>query len=252
MGKLIDLSGKRFGRLTVIERCGTYISPGGAKQPKWLCRCDCGNETEVVRGALTNGSTKSCGCLNKELSKTKGERKGIDLVGKRFGRLIVVERKDNKIDNKGKSERIWLCKCDCGNETSVRSGSLLRKKQPTRSCGCLNSEYGLNMINNARESDRFEGTRVGALNMKINSNNTSGVKGVCREKRRKKWMAYIQIRGKHKFLGYFDFKEDAIKARKEAEERYFKPIVEEFNEVRKDESYRCINSDNKCTTSRVK
>jgi len=58
--------------------------------------------------------------------------KRIDLTGERFGRLVVV---------KYLGDRKWLCKCDCGNETSVLTSNLRnRSKSPTRSCGCLSAE----------------------------------------------------------------------------------------------------------------
>lgn len=57
-----DLSGKRFGYLTVEESSDDYISPQGYHYPTWKCVCDCGR-TVVVRGdSLKNGHTKSCGC----------------------------------------------------------------------------------------------------------------------------------------------------------------------------------------------
>ena len=57
--KLIDLTGQRFGRLTVIERDGW----SNAWQTMWLCQFDCGNITRVERGNLVRGNTRSCGCL---------------------------------------------------------------------------------------------------------------------------------------------------------------------------------------------
>lgn len=59
----IDLSGKRFGRLTVIERSSEIGSI-----VKWLCRCDCGNYTTVASQPLRLGQTKSCGCLHDEVA----------------------------------------------------------------------------------------------------------------------------------------------------------------------------------------
>jgi hypothetical protein len=54
-----------------------------------------------------------------------------NLTGKRYGRLVVVEQKEN---DKFKKTR-WLCKCDCGNSVIVNAASLIRNL--TRSCGCL-------------------------------------------------------------------------------------------------------------------
>lgn len=58
-----DLTGKRFGRLTVVERA---LTPNRRHNTHWLCKCDCGGET-ITRGcALRNGQSQSCGCLRYE------------------------------------------------------------------------------------------------------------------------------------------------------------------------------------------
>ena len=63
MGAFIDLTGKRFGRLTVISRAEEYIAPNGWHTPQWLCKCDCG-KTTIARGQyLRRGTTASCGCF---------------------------------------------------------------------------------------------------------------------------------------------------------------------------------------------
>ena len=59
----LDLIGKTFGRLTVLDE---YIPAGSVT--KWKCRCECGNETYVHRGKLLAGTTKSCGCIAKSLN----------------------------------------------------------------------------------------------------------------------------------------------------------------------------------------
>ena len=57
--------GDRFGRLVVIEDDGTKASNGSTS---WICKCDCGNTHRAVTGNLKSGSTRSCGCLHRELS----------------------------------------------------------------------------------------------------------------------------------------------------------------------------------------
>lgn len=75
MSKLIDLTGQRFGRWLVLERAGTYISPGdicgSAKASLWRCRCDCGNQGIVFSRNLRSGSSQSCGCLRNDKRKRK-------------------------------------------------------------------------------------------------------------------------------------------------------------------------------------
>ena len=63
MGKLIDLTGRKFGHLTVIKRTEDYICPDGRRKIMWLCECDCGNKNVIVRGEdLRSSHTKTCGC----------------------------------------------------------------------------------------------------------------------------------------------------------------------------------------------
>lgn len=68
MPAFIDLTGKTFGRLTVVRR---VVDP--EKQPKWLCVCVCGHPTIVFGNALRTGATESCGCLQREQATTHGQ-----------------------------------------------------------------------------------------------------------------------------------------------------------------------------------
>lgn len=63
MAKCIDLTGKKFGRLTVIKR----VTNENNGKLRWLCMCECGNEKQIRGGRLTSGATKSCGCLMREV-----------------------------------------------------------------------------------------------------------------------------------------------------------------------------------------
>lgn len=66
MSRLNDLTGKQFGRLTVIERAPDAVSPSGRHRVKWLCQCECGNTREVYTDNLLRGRTVSCGCNARE------------------------------------------------------------------------------------------------------------------------------------------------------------------------------------------
>ena len=66
MGKLIDLTGQVFGRLTVIGRVGSTMHGAHAK---WVCKCQCGNEVVVVGNNLRTGNTQSCGCLGNAVGR---------------------------------------------------------------------------------------------------------------------------------------------------------------------------------------
>jgi hypothetical protein len=65
MGRFIDLTGQKFGRLTVQELSGR----DNYRQIMWNCACDCGNTKRIKGSSLRSGATKSCGCYNREQSK---------------------------------------------------------------------------------------------------------------------------------------------------------------------------------------
>ena len=114
----IDLTGQRFGHLTVISR-----HESARNNTQWLCRCDCGKEVLVYTAALIKGKRKSCGC------KTgTPEVQELNLIGQRFGYLTVLER-----DSRPRRTSSWLCRCDCGKEVYLLTSDL---KGGVRSCGC--------------------------------------------------------------------------------------------------------------------
>ena len=145
--KLIDLTGQRFGRLTVLRKIESRKSPCGQTKVMWECRCDCGNITQSTSVDLKRYKIPSCGCAMKEVRKST---RMIDLVGQRFGRLVVTERVENSKDGQAK----WKCKCDCGNEC-IAFGNNLRRGH-TASCGCYVSENTTRM----KTKHGFRHTRI--------------------------------------------------------------------------------------------
>lgn len=77
MGKLIDLTGQRFGRLVVVERASTYYPKHKPwySQPLWRCKCDCGEEIVTYGNHLKKGSTRSCGCLRSETARDLAKKR---------------------------------------------------------------------------------------------------------------------------------------------------------------------------------
>ena len=66
MNKLIDLTGKRYGKLTVIKRAEkNHVSPCGTVSVIWVCQCDCGNIVLVLGKNLRSGKSTNCGCIRK-------------------------------------------------------------------------------------------------------------------------------------------------------------------------------------------
>ena len=77
MRKPLEITGKRFGRILVIERADDAIMKNGAHRSRWKCLCDCGKTTIVIGANLTNGHTQSCGCLHREVTGEKHRAHGL-------------------------------------------------------------------------------------------------------------------------------------------------------------------------------
>lgn len=164
-----------------------------------------------------------------------------NLIGKRFGRLVVEE----KSPEKGHAA-FWICKCDCGNYTDVASTKLIQGT--TQSCGCQlkkarekwKSIYKDEKIQEKikhtfRQNDgREKGTKLSILKLaigdKLKANNASGVTGVSYSKRDKRWRSYITVKHVRYNLGYFKDKESAIQARKQAEKELVAPILNKYKD----------------------
>lgn len=130
----IDETGKKYGRLTVLSRAKNN-KDGRAV---WHCRCDCGNELDVLGKSLRNGNTKSCGCLQKDKAIESNMKRSESLVGKRFGKLSVLEEVGFITGINGKRRRVYKCLCDCGNYCEVQHQYL--NYGDTTSCGCMRSK----------------------------------------------------------------------------------------------------------------
>ena len=135
MSKLDDLTGRCFGRLTVVRKS----EETHASKTLWECKCDCGNTTIADSYSLKSGKRVSCGCL-------KAERKK-DLTGKRFGKLVVVKISERRSNG----YLLWECQCDCGNIKYTTTDRLLNGT--VKSCGCARG----------RQAEDLTGKRFGLL-----------------------------------------------------------------------------------------
>ena len=129
----IDLTGKVFGKLTVMyelpERKNSKII--------WHCKCECGNECDVTGHELKSGDTRSCGCLHtawcKQQAVKMAKKRIHDVTNQRFGKLVALKPTEKRKNN----NVVWLCQCDCGNTVEVGLNNLTQGF--TKSCGCLKS-----------------------------------------------------------------------------------------------------------------
>ena len=147
-------------------------------------------------------------------------RKRVDLTGQRYGKLTVLKPAENV-----GPRTAWLCRCDCGGQAVVLTYRL--RSGHTSSCGCLVAGRGPGA--DLPGLTYIDGTCVEMLAAKtVRRNNTVGVPGVdwCAQKGR--WRATLCFKGRRHYLGSYTQFEDAVKARKRAEEELVAPFLREF------------------------
>ena len=214
--------GKHIGLWEVLEEVRVN------NRKYYRCRCECGTIRNVCADSLRRQRTLSCGCLQREIQMDKA----VDLTGKTFGRLYVIE-KDMSLAHRNSH---WICRCDCGTIKSIRGSYLLCGD--AKSCGCLHTETLVrngrktivdNSVEQMHDNKEFNTQFQVIENPNPPKNNTSGCKGVGWDKKRQCWQAYIQVNKKHMNLGRYRKFEDAVAARLAAEKKYFKPLIEQKN-----------------------
>ena len=193
-----------------------------AERKGWKCQCECGNKIYYTSRQLQINRPKSCGCL-----------KSPNIVGKKYGRLTVVAKTD-KSDSNG--NRYYDCLCKCGNHKLVTAHDL--NCGTVKSCGCLAIDSNLILGQKLGEATRkacIDGTNVNNLTSGKPKTNTSGTKGVTWDESRQKWVAQLCFKQKRYFLGRYSSYEDAVKARKAAEEKYYNPMInkDNFSKIKK-------------------
>lgn len=210
MSLLIDLTGQRFGMLTVLRR---------SDQPHscvyWICRCDCGTVVEVSGNNLKRGHHKSCGC-----------RRTLPYIGKRYGRLTVLEKTKETVQHGSTRSPLWKCRCDCGNITLVRIDSLTSGN--IQSCGCMENEGKTEKM---REAAGFvDGTQLSKIRRILEHNASAADEdmiGVTYDKKTRKWQATLTFQGIRHRLGSYDTLGEAAAARRDGEREWFQPFLEQ-------------------------
>lgn len=228
-----DLTKQKYERLTVLRQSkDDYIRPDGRKEALWECQCVCGNTVKVTSNSLKRGSTKSCGCLQKETQRENG---------KNTKNLIPNEKKYNTYNLSGEygigytssGEEFYFDLEDYekikGFTWYVSKNNYIENTEHMYMhvlvMNTINRDYvdhiKHNTFDNRKSELRIVTPTQNSMNRKIQSNNTSKITGVSFHKASQRWFAYIKINKKQKRI-YSNSKEEAIVMRKELEDMYFK------------------------------
>lgn len=226
-----NLTGMVFGRWTVIQQADDYVNSNGIHYAQWLCECSCDKHTRKViqQSTLLNKESQSCGCIAKEVA-SKVHKKYNDYGYSRdygvgychnTGTEFYFDWEDfDKI-----KEYCWREKISPdGYRSVVADVQHKRKNLPLHQ---LIVNYKLcdhsnrNPFDNRKSNLRDATTNDNSRNKSIQRNNTSGIIGVSFKKDVQKWRARIVVDNKEIYLGTFVSKENAIKARLQAEVEYF-------------------------------
>lgn len=128
-----DLTGLKFGKLTVTERDRT-ITKNGKKCNTWKCQCECDNETIELGIELSRGQVYSCGCSQPDKIRVKQ-----DIIGNRYGHLTVLKRKADIVYGDGRKYPSYLCECDCGNKC-IKTARYIKSHSEVACDQCTNQK----------------------------------------------------------------------------------------------------------------
>jgi hypothetical protein len=226
-------------RLTIIKQIDDYIEKGGKHRDRWLCECSCQekNKIKVIGKHLRNGLVKSCGCLKKEKASINGSNNVKN-------NPVDFNSEDYAIGYTLKGEPFWFDKEDYDKIKDYcwfydKKGYVTATEKKTKKTIFLHvlimSPVPNGMIvdhkqhpprNGHKKDNRKENLEIktqsqNMMNASLSSNNTSGVKGVSWSNKEQRWKVRIGINNKQIYIGTFINKQDAIDARKKAEEKYF-------------------------------
>lgn len=231
-----DHSGEVHGRLTLLSKGEPYVSPKGAIKQRYYCSCSCGKYTKehpklIVYEAIKSGLVQSCGCLKIEKmanrNKARKRHNKYDLSGE-YGIGYTFKGEEFYFDledyNKIKDYCWWTdtrgyikTKHD-GKQISLHRLILNFPDQKLH----IDHIHGKETRNDNRKSNiRIVTCSQNQMNRGLQSNNTSGITGVFFNKKDNKWESRITVRKNIIQLGSFNNLEDAVNARKSAEEKYF-------------------------------
>lgn len=250
MSQLIDMTGwimSEHGvpesRIKVLRKVENRTTPNGCVKAQWLCECLCKDHTQFITTGerIRYGITKSCGCLEKEKSTERiiAVQPLSAELAKKYNEYILYDTygigKYSNCDDVFyfSIEDYDLIKEQCWSKSHgyavahiKNTDNETKKATMHELIGCKNHDHiNRNRSDNRRDNLRPATAQDNARNRSLQSNNTSGVVGVSWKKDKKKWKAYLSVNSKQIHLGYFVNKNDAIRARLEAEAKYFKEFA---------------------------
>ena len=232
--KTKDLTGRMYGRWKVLYQVEDYISPKGQRQPVWMCECQCEKRTRkpVKAYVLNRGESNSCGCYSIESIKNKNSRQNTyELVNDEYyigytqaGKEFYFDKEDYDLVK----QYCWSVDNSTGYAKTIdrinNTGKLYLHRLVmgcTKGDKIIIDHIDRNKIDCRKKNLRIVNNSQNTMNSCIRSDNISGVRGVSWDKRKNKWVAKITVNQQNIILGYYNSFEDAEKARKIGEDKYF-------------------------------
>ena len=220
-----DLTGKNFGKLIVIEQAEDYIESNGRHRDNWKCQCECGKYVDVVGRSLKSGNSKSCGCFQKESMSKATKRYNDYEIQEDYVIMYTIKGESFIVD----LDDFWKVKNICwhtdkdGYARGYLNGKSIFLHRYIMKCSddMIVDHINHDVADNRKCNLRIVTISQNCMNRRLATNNSSGVTGVYLNKSTKKWESYIKAKGDRICIGRFTNIDDAIKARKEAEEKYF-------------------------------
>ncbi len=193
-----DLTGMRFGRLTVLGRDDDYVGPSGRRRGKWLCKCDCGKDTSVLTTRLRNNRTTSCGCFQKEMASISNTTHNLSQHKAYKTYILMMYRcytvKDvtstSYIYYKARGIKVEPFLQNTKNFCDFYDQLLLEYPGEDMSLDRIDNEAGY-----YRSNLRLASKHTQVCNRRLHKNNTSGYRGIHSSQHYNGWCGKITING---------------------------------------------------------
>lgn len=230
-GWVMSEHGVPDSKLVVIKQVEDYVSPSGIHYAQWLCECSCDEHNELkIRGSdVKNGHTLSCGCLQRDKTVESNKKYNQYDLSKEYGIGFAINTNNpfyfDLEDYETIKDFCWYERIRDGFSSlyTSKNGKLIRMHQMLGYNGY--DHENRNELDNRKSNLRKATQKENSRNRSIAKNNTSGFIGVYFSQKAGKWWAMIEVDGNKLYLGLFVNKKDAIRARLQAEAKYFKEFA---------------------------
>lgn len=224
-----DLTGQKFGRLTVLGRAEDRYSATNRKYIMWRCKCDCGNEVIEYANHLRNGVNISCGCLRRDNMRKLNKNYNAYEIYNDYVKMFTTKGEPFFIDTDDLDKVKDICwSKNQGGYLGGWDGTnqvLLHRFITNCPSNMVVDHLNKDITDNRKANLRVTNGSYNNMNRDVTRYNTSGHIGVCWNNKQQRWIAQIGYNNQTIYIGCYKNIQDAIRAREEKEKELYSETI---------------------------